>query len=226
MRKERVFFNFLFVNKGRNFEIISYELSATQNQIHTITKIHRMVQVSIGHIIIDTGIEVNILLESEVPSLIKKIFRTPITLRPSGSKIITPKGQISFETTCGNAEKTTWIIVVNMDLKGNPSNLLFCKFTESLRIISFHNPQNSINAFSTQNLELQTLQEEVTPDESSIISSYFLVFDGLRKLKADPVVVHLRPDAKPIIQTHGICYFFIYSKNLIYLLIQWNNMAS
>lgn len=178
---------------------------ATPKQIHTITESPKRTHLSVGHhkieAIIDTGAEVNILLESEVPSHIKRIFRTPITLQPYGSKIITPKGQITLETTWGNATTNAkWVIVDNTDLKGSPSNLLPCKLTKSLGIISFHNPQHDIRTMTTRNIELQKLQQQVTPDIASILSNYPRVFDGLGKLKADPVVLHLCPDAKPIIQ--------------------------
>ena len=174
-------------------------------QIHTITESPRKANLSIGQhqieALIDTGAEVNILLEHEVPSYIKRIFRTPITLQPYGSKIITPKGQITLDTTWGNnTKKATWIVVDKMDLKGNPSNLLSCKLAESLGIITFHSPQSSIHAISTQNTAFQSLQKAVTPDIADILSKYSPVFDGLGKLNSDPVTLHLDPDAKPVIQ--------------------------
>jgi len=96
--------------------------------------------------------------------------------------------------------QATWIVVDKMDLKGNPSNLLSCKLAESLGIITFHSPQSSIHAISTQNTAFQSLQKAVTPDIADILSKYSPVFDGLGKLNADPITLHLDPDAKPIIQ--------------------------
>ena len=72
-------------------------LTAVKNtlpkQIHSITGSPRGAQLSIGNsqieAIIDSGAEVNILLESKVPSHMKRIFRTPTTLQSDGSKVIT-----------------------------------------------------------------------------------------------------------------------------------------
>ena len=178
---------------------------AVPKQVHTITESPKRMHLSVGHhkieAIIDTGAEVNILLESEMPSDIKRIFRTPITLQPCGSKIITPKGQITLETTWGTAAtNATWVIVDNTDLKGSPSNLLSRKLAKSLGVIDNHNPQHDVRTMTTHNTELQKLQQQVTSDIVSILSNYSPVFDGLGKLKADTVVLHLCPDAKPIIQ--------------------------
>ena len=122
--KERPFLNNLFVNKGE-ISTVSAINATPPKQIHTITESPRKANLSIDHhqieALFDTGAEVNILLEHEVPSYIKRIFRTPITLQPYGSNIITPKGQITLDTTWGNnTKKATWIIVDKMDLKRKP----------------------------------------------------------------------------------------------------------
>ena len=106
--------------------------------------------------LVDTGAEVNILLESNVPHHIRRIFHTPITLQPYGSKIITPKGQITLDTTWNKATKrATWIVIDDNDLQGNPCNLISCTLAESLGIISFNGFPSQVSAISCHSSDNQ-----------------------------------------------------------------------
>ena len=194
---------------------ISTIISADQNPpkpLHTISSCHKQAEISIGNTkiqaLVDTGAEVNILLESNVPYHIKRIFHTSITLQPYGSKIITPKGQITLDTTWNSATKrATWIVIDDNDLQGNPCNLISCTLAESLGIISFNGFPSQVSAISChkndnqpENNDFESLKSKTQPSTASILSKYENVFTGLGKLKAHPVHFHLKPNAKPIIQ--------------------------
>ena len=142
---------------------ISTIISTDQNPpkpLHAISSCHKQAEISIRNTkiqaLVDTGAEVNILLESNVPHHIRRIFHTPITLRPYGSKIITPKGQMTLDTTWNNATKrATWIVIDDNDLQGNPCNLISCTLAESLGIISFNRFPSQVSAISCHNRENQ-----------------------------------------------------------------------
>ena len=181
-------------------------------QIHAISSSHKQAEINIGktkiQALIDTGAEVNILLESSVPKNIRRIFRTPVTLQPYGSAIITPKGQITLDTTWNNTtQKATWIVIGDKDLHGNPCNLISCKLAESLGLISFNSHPCQVSAISSHssqnqlcNNDFEDLKNKSQQSVASILSKYEDVFTGLGKLKASPVHFHLKPNAKPIIQ--------------------------
>ena len=181
-------------------------------QIHAISSSHKQAEIGIGKVEIqahiDTGAEVNILLESNVPKKIRRIFRTPVTLKTYGSAIITPKGQITLDTTWNNkTQKATWIVIGDKDLHGNPCNLISCKLAESLRLISFNNPPSQVSAISSHNSQNQlcnndfdNIKNKSQQSVASILSKYEDVCTGLGKLKANPMHFHLKPKAKPIIQ--------------------------
>ena len=125
---------------------ISTIISTNQNPptpFHTISSCHKQAGISFGNTkiqaLVDTGAKVNILVESNVPHHVRRIFHTPSTLQPYGSTIITPKGQITLDTTWNNATKrATWIVIDDNDLQGIPCNLISCTLAESLGIISFN----------------------------------------------------------------------------------------
>ena len=179
-------------------------------KIHTVSSSHKKAEISFGktkiQALIDTGAEVNILLESNVPKNIKRIFRTPVTLQPYG--IITPKGQITLDTTWNDrTQKATWVVIGDQDLHGNPCNLISCTLAESLGIISFNGPPSQISAISSHSSQNQlgsndfeSLKNKSQQAIASILSKYEDVFTGLGKLKASPVHFHLKPNATPIIQ--------------------------
>ena len=152
--------------------------------------------------LIDTGAEVNILLESNVPKNIRR------TLQPYGGAIITPKGQITLDTTWNNTtQKATWIVIGDKDLHGNPCNLTSCKLAESLGLISFNSLPSQVSAISSHNSQNQFCNNDFEDFKNKsqqsvaiILSKYEGVFTGLGKLKASPVHFHLKPNAKPIIQ--------------------------
>ena len=158
--------------------------------------------------LIDTGAEVNILLESKVPHHIKKIFKTPITLQPYGSKIITPIGQVTMDTKWGTSTtRATWVDVADKDLQGHACNLISCQLAEDLKIISFNKHSNELyallskqNQHQTANNDFEQLKTQVEPSVAYILSKYEEVFTGLGKMNADPVHFHLKCNAKPIIQ--------------------------
>ena len=143
-----------------------------------------------------------------MPKNIRRIFHTPVTLQPYGSAIITPKGQITLDTTWNNTtKKATWVVIGDRNLHGNPCNLISCTLAESLGLISFNSPPSQISAISSHNNQIQpgnndfeSLKNKTLPSVTSILSKYEDVFTGLGKLKANPVHFHLKPDAKPIIQ--------------------------
>ena len=143
-----------------------------------------------------------------MPKTIRRIFRTPVTLQPYGSAIITPKGQITLDTTWNNTtQKATWVVIGDRDLHGNPCNLISCKLAEALGIISFNGPPSQVSAISSHNTQNQVcnndfdnLKNKSQQSVASILSKYEDVFTGLGKLKASPVHFHLKPNAKPVIQ--------------------------
>ena len=47
---------------------------------------------------IDTGVEANVILESQVPNMTRRLTKTHIQLQLSGSKLITPKGEYTVHT--------------------------------------------------------------------------------------------------------------------------------
>ena len=157
--------------------------------------------------LIDTGAEVNILLESKVPHHIKKIFKTPITLQPYGSKIIILKGQVTMDTKLGTSTtRATWVVVAEKDLQGHACNLISCQLAEDLKIISFNKHSNELytlvskqNQHQTANNDFQQLKTQVEPSVAYILSKNEEVFTGLGKLNADPVHFHLKCNAKPVI---------------------------
>ena len=173
-------------------------------QIHAVSSSHKQAEISIGkakiQALIDTGAEVNILLESNVPKNIRRIFRTPVTLQPYGSAIITPKGQITLDTTWNNTtQKATWIVIGDKDLHGNPCNLISCKLAESLGLIFFNSPPSQVSAISSHNSQNQLcnndfedLKNKSQQSVASILSKYEDVYTGLGKLKASPVHFHLK----------------------------------
>ena len=121
--------------------------------IHTLSNNHKTGEVLIGktnskiQALIDTGAEVNILLESMVPPSIRRIFPTPVTLQPYGSSLIKPKGQITLDTTWHNKTmRATWVIIDDKDLCGKPCNLVSFALAESLGILSFNNPPHEVNS--------------------------------------------------------------------------------
>ena len=158
--------------------------------------------------LIDTGAEVNILLESKVPHHIKKIFQTSITLQPYGSKIITPKGQVTMDTKWGTSTtRATWVVVADKDLQGHACNSISCQLAEDLKIISFNKHSNELytlsskqNQHHTANNDFEQLKTQVEPSVAYILSKYEEVFTGLGKMNADPVHFHLKCNAKPVIQ--------------------------
>ena len=176
-------------------------------KIHTISSSHKKAEISLGktkiQALIDTGAEVNILLESNVPKTIRRIFRTPVTLQPYGSAIITPKGQITLDTTWSNTtQKATWVVIGDRDLHDHPCNLISCKLAEALGIISFNGPPSQVSAISSHNTQNQVcnndfdnLKNKSQQSVASILSKYEDVFTGLGKLKASPVHFH-----EPVIQ--------------------------
>eukprot|EP00794_Sanderia_malayensis_P012521 gene12521-13805_t len=117
-------------------------------EIDTISSSHKQAEISLGkakiQALIDKSAEVNILLERKVPKNIRRIFGTSITPQPYGSSIITPKGQITLDTTWNNkTRKATWIVIDGRDLHGNPCNLISSTLAESLgRIISLNGNPN------------------------------------------------------------------------------------
>ena len=142
-----------------------------------------------------------------MPHHIRRIFHSPSTLQPYGSTIITPKGQITLDTTWNNATKrATWIVIDDNDLQGNPCNLISCTLAESLCIISFNGFPCQVSGMSChnsdsqpQNNDFEILKSKTQPSTSSIFSKYESIFTGLGKLKAQPVRFDLKPNAKPII---------------------------
>ena len=190
-------------------------ISTNQNSpksIHTISSCHKQAEIIIGNTkiqaLVDTGAEVNILLESNVPHHIRRIFHIPITLQPYDSTIITPKGQVTFNTTWNIANKrATWIFIDDKDLQGNPCNLIPCTLAESLGITSFNESPRQVSAISCHNSgsqpknhDFESLKSKTQPTTSIILSKYENFFAGLGKLKAQPVHFHLKANARPIIQ--------------------------
>ena len=158
--------------------------------------------------LIDTGVEVNILLESKAPYHIKNSFKTSITLQPYGSKIITPKGQVTKDTKWGTSTtRAPWVVVADKDLHGHACNLISCQLAENLKIISFNKHCNKLytlsskqNQHHTTSNDFEQLKTQVEPSVAYILSKYEEVFTGLGKMNANPVHFHLKCNAKPVIQ--------------------------
>ena len=53
------------------------------------------------------------------------------------------------------------------------------------------------------------MQKAAPPEIPGILSKYSPFFHGLGKLNADPVTLHLDPDAKPIIQSPRPIHFHV-----------------
>ena len=205
------FFNSLPKNDKKEFCNYLHKPELPKS-IHTISSCHKQAEISIGNTkiqaLVDTGAEVNILLESNVPHHMRRIFHTPITLQPYDSIILTPKGQVTFNTTWNNATKrATWIFIDDKDLQGNPCNLIPCTLAESLGIISFNGSPRQVSAISChnsgsqpENNEFKSHKSKTQPSTASILSKYENVFTGLGKLKAQPVHFHLKPNTRPTIQ--------------------------
>ena len=179
-------------------------------ELHTISSSRKKAEISIGkakiQALIGTGAEVNILLESIVPKNIRRIFRTPVTLQPYGRAIITPKGEITLDTTWNNTtQKAPWIVIGGKDLHGNPYNLISCKLAESLGLISFNSPPSQVSAISSHNSQnklcnndFDNLENKSQQSVASTLSKYECVFAGLGNLKASLVHFHLKPNVKTI----------------------------
>ena len=180
----------------------------------TLSNSHKIAEVLIGttkskiQVLVDTGSEVNILLESMVPPNVRRIFPTPITLQPYGSSLIKPKGKITLDTTWHKKPmRATWVVIGDKDLFGQLCILISCALAQALVILSFSNPQSNVNNISYHtsqssktSKDFHNLLSSTHPSVANILAKYESVFSGLGKLKTNLVHFHLKPDAKPVIQ--------------------------
>ena len=134
---------------------------------------------------------VNIILRKWVPQ--DTIIRSTTTsLLPFGSRPIKPLGEFTADTSWGpTTVQAIWIILDNNALEGKAENILSCQTAERLGILKIHDkPPNltyRLNTTSTESTE-------------KLISKYEDIFEGLGKLKAQPVTLYTNPDIKPVIQ--------------------------
>ena len=157
---------------------------------------------------IDTGAEANIILENQVTDKIRHLTKTHIQLQPYGSKLIIPKGEFTAHTHWRDKKcKSTWIVVDDDDLPEKPINLVSCNLTESLGIItntpSMEIKGSLINSMGTKTAstdDANELTKSVRPPIGHIITQHPSIFHGLGKMKAEPIQLHIKPNASPVIQ--------------------------
>ena len=203
-------FSFVCSNNNNNKDVSTLSIIGTTSVIgiNTLQKQKsNFTNITVGKIqlqaMIDTGAEVNVILESKVPTDIERLTPTSIQLQPYGSKPIRPKGTFRADTHWGNkALKATWTVVDDEDLPGKAINLISYNLAESLGIITLHTADtiNSIVADTTQTSDFDKLQRSTTPSIANIIAQHPSVFHGLGKMKSKPIQLYVKADASPIIQ--------------------------
>ena len=190
-------------NNNRDVSTLGIVGTATIKGINTIQKQKsNFTNITIGQYqlqaMIDTGSEVNVILESKVPRNIKRLTPTRIQLQPYGSKAITPRGTFKMDTRWGDKTlEATWTVIDDEDLPGKAINLISHSLAESLGIITF-NAANAVNAVAVSDFE--ELQGSTTPSIASVISQHPSIFHGLGKMKSQPIRLHVKADASPVIQ--------------------------
>ena len=158
---------------------------------------------------IDTGAEVNVILENQVPNKITRLTKTHIQLQPYGCKLITPKGEFIAHTHWRDKKcKSIWIVVDDDDYPEKSIYLVSCNLAESLGIITFNTPSMEIKGSLVSSMGTKTastddateLTKSVTPPIACIITQHPSVFHGLGKMKAEPIQLHIKLNASPVIQ--------------------------
>ena len=82
----------------------------------------------------------------------------------------------------------------NNALEGKAENILSCLTAEALGILHINQEPNNNKTFQ---LEMKTT---IHPTTQVILNEYDEVFNGLGKMKAEPVTLYTKPDVKPVIQ--------------------------
>ena len=144
------------------------------------------------NLMIDSGAEVNVILQKFVPPHVK-IAPTTVTLHPYGSVPIQPIGEFVAVASWGSVQiPARWIVLNNNALTGRAVNILSCSTAEDLGILTINRTPKLVAALDNEPL--------IDPTTSTVLEQYPDVFTGLGKMKADPVTLYVKADTKPVIQ--------------------------